>query len=620
MEKLLRNSFLPVNKNDMTERGWDACDFVLITGDAYVDHPSFAASIISRILEYAGFCVGIISQPDWRDVDAFRCLGKPSLAFLVSPGNIDSMVNRYTVNRKIRHQDAYSPGGKGGLRPDRASIVYTAMAKQAYKGVPVILGGLEASLRRLSHYDYWSDKVRRSVLLDSKADLLMYGMGENTMIALADLLKEGRSVKDIRHLRGTVCAVNSRDDLPSDVEILPSYEEVSSDKKKYARSFLIQYNNTDPIQSIPLAEPCGDRYVLQNPPAFPLSREEMDRSYRLPFTRKSHPDYEMAGGVPALKEVEFSLVHNRGCYGGCHFCALTFHQGRIISSRSHESVITEAEILVSSSGFKGYIHDVGGPTANFRKPACARQTEHGACRDRQCLTPDPCRNLEVDHGDYLELLRKLRKLKGVKKVFVRSGIRFDYLLKEKTDTFLKELCEHHISGQLKVAPEHISPGVLALMNKQKHPVYRKFMKRYEEQNRKLNKKQFLVPYFISSHPGSTLKDAIALAEFMKETSFVPEQVQDFYPTPGTVSTCMYYTGLNPLTGESVFVARKERDKKLQRALLQFNKPENHALVREALVMEKRVDLIGSGSQCLIPHGKKRAGGNTSRFKNKKKHS
>jgi len=604
----------------MMDRGWDACDFVLITGDAYVDHPSFAAAIISRILEYAGFKVGIISQPDWRDADAFRVLGKPSLAFLVSPGNIDSMVNRYTVNRKIRHQDAYSPGGEGGLRPDRASIVYSSMAKQAYKGVPVILGGLEASLRRLSHYDYWSDKVRRSVLLDSKADLLMYGMGENTMLTLADLLKKGHSIKDIRSLRGTVCAVSSMDELPKDVEILPSFEEVSADKKKYAHSFLIQYRNTDPIQSHPLAEPCGNRFVLQNPPAYPLSREEMDRSYRLPFTRTSHPDYDKAGGVPALKEVEFSLVHNRGCYGGCHFCALTFHQGRIISSRSHESVLKEAEILVNSSGFKGYIHDVGGPTANFRKPACARQTEHGACRDRQCLTPEPCRNLEVDHRDYLELLRSLRKLKGVKKVFVRSGIRFDYLLQDQDDTFLKELCEHHISGQLKVAPEHTSPSVLSLMNKQKHPVYRKFMKKYKEQNLKLGKKQFLVPYFISSHPGSTLKDAIALAEFMKETSFVPDQVQDFYPTPGTVSTCMYYTGLNPLTGAAVEVARKERDKKLQRALLQFNKPENYTLVREALLMERRGDLIGSGPKCLVPHGTKKVKGSHNRGARKKQHS
>jgi uncharacterized radical SAM protein YgiQ len=596
----LRNSFLPVNQDDMAQRGWDVCDFVLISGDAYVDHPSFAAAIISRTLESAGYRVGILAQPDWQNPEAFRLLGKPGLAFLVSPGNIDSMVSRYTVNRKIRHQDAYTPGGEGGLRPDRAAIVYSSMARQAYKGVPVILGGLEASLRRLSHYDYWSDKVRRSVLLDSKADLLMYGMGEKTMVILADLLKEGRPIRDIRDVRGTLYAVNSPDDLPPEVIDLPSFEDISTDKKLYADSFLTQYRNTDPLLSKTLAEPCGTRFVLQNPPAFPLTREEMDQAYRLPYTRKSHPDYDAAGGVPALKEVEFSLVHNRGCYGGCHFCALTFHQGRIISSRSHESVIQEARKLIDDPEFKGYIHDVGGPTANFRKPACAGQALHGACRDKQCLTPEPCRNLEVDHSDYLSLLRKLRKLKGVKKVFIRSGIRFDYLMMDKDETFLRELCEHHISGQLKVAPEHISERVLQLMNKQKHPVYRKIMKRYEEINRQLNKKQYLVPYFISSHPGSTLKDGVALAEFMKETGFVPDQVQDFYPTPGTMSTCMYYTGINPLADEAVEVVKKEREKRLQRALLQFNKAENYKMVREALLLEHRADLIGSGGKCLIP--------------------
>lgn len=594
------NTFLPINRQDMAERGWEQCDFVLISGDAYVDHPSFASAIISRTLENSGYKVGIIAQPDWKDVEEFRRLGKPSLAFLVSPGNIDSMVSHYTVNRKIRSQDAYTPGGLAGKRPDRASIMYCSMARQAFKGIPVILGGLEASLRRMSHYDYWSDKVRRSILLDSKADLLMYGMGENSMKEIADLLSAGKSIKEIRDVRGTVYAVNSTDNLPEDVQMLPSYEEIISDKKTFAESFRIQYRNTDPITSQPLAEPSAARIVVQNRPAFPLSREEMDKTYAYPYTRKAHPDYDAAGGIPALKEVEFSLVHNRGCYGGCHFCALTYHQGRIISSRSHDSVVSEAEVLIKDKGFKGYIHDVGGPTANFRKPACTGQMKHGACRDKQCLTPDPCKNLYVDHSDYLKLLRRLRKLDGIKKVFIRSGIRFDYMLQEKNDDFLKELCEHHISGQLKVAPEHVSSRVLAMMNKQKHPVYRTFMKRYKEMNRKLQKKQYMVPYFISSHPGSTLEDGIELAEFMKETGFIPEQVQDFYPTPGTVSTCMYYTGINPLDGKAVEVVRKDREKRLQRALLQYNRPENYKLVKEALQRENRADLVGSGPKCLIP--------------------
>jgi len=593
------SDFLPVSREDMADRGWDSCDFVLITGDAYVDHPSFAAAIISRTLESAGFRVGILAQPDWTDPEAFRRLGRPDLAFLISPGNIDSMVSHYSVGHRPRRQDAYSPGGEAGRRPDRAAIVYTSMARRAFKGVPVILGGIEASLRRLAHYDYWSDKVRRSVLLDSKADLLMYGMGERTMVLLAEELKKGVSVKELRSMRGTVCAVPAREDLPGDAVVLPSFEEVSKDREAYARSFHIQYRNTDPVTALPLAEPCGGRFVLQNPPAMPLSREEMDRVYALPFVRAWHPDYDAAGGIPALKEVEFSLVHNRGCFGGCNFCALTFHQGRIVSSRSHGSVLREAEKLVSNPLFKGYIHDVGGPTANFRRPACSRQLKHGACRDRQCLTPDPCKNLEVDHSDYLDLLRKLRKMKGVKKVFIRSGIRFDYLLQDRNERFFRELCEHHISGQLKVAPEHVSPAVLKAMNKQKHPVYRKFMARYEQINRELDKKQYLVPYFISSHPGSTLKDAVALAEFMKETRFIPDQVQDFYPTPGTMSTCMYHTGLNPETMKSVPVVRAEKEKRMQRALLQFNRPENHRLVKEALTLAGRTDLIGSGPRCLI---------------------
>ncbi len=594
------HNFLPVNREDMEKRGWDSCDFVLVSGDAYVDHPSFAAAIISRTLEAAGYRVGIIAQPNWRDPEAFRVLGTPGLAFLISPGNIDSMVSHYTVNRRLRSQDAYSPGGTAGRRPDRPGIVYTSMARQACKGVPVILGGLEASLRRLSHYDYWSDKVRRSILLDAKADLLVYGMGERTMVEIAEKLKRGTPVKEIRDQRGTVYAVSRREDIPEEAALLPSFEEISEDKGLYAESFALQYKNTDPLNSRPLAEPCGDRFVIQNRPAFPLSREEMDRSYSYPYSRKSHPSYAAEGGVPALEEVSFSLVHNRGCFGSCHFCALTFHQGRILSSRSHDSVLEEARQLTVDPGFKGYIHDVGGPTANFRKPACSRQLKNGACPDRSCLTPEPCPALEVDHGDYLKLLRKLRSLDGVKKVFIRSGIRFDYLLQDRDESFLKELCEHHVSGQLKVAPEHVSSRVLALMNKQKHSVYRKFIKSYREMNRKLGKKQYLVPYFISSHPGSTLKDAVELALFMKETGFIPDQVQDFYPTPGTVSTCMYYTGLNPLTGEPVDVVKKEREKKLQRALLQYNRPENYKLVREALEKAGRKDLIGSDARCLIP--------------------
>jgi len=581
----LANNFLPLSRNDMDKRRWDSCDFVLISGDAYVDHPSFGAAIISRVLESKGFRVGIIPQPDWKDPEAFRVLGKPNLAFLISSGVIDSMVNHYTVNHKLRRQDAYSPGGNIGFRPDRPSIVYTSMAKQAFKGVPVILGGLEPSLRRLSHYDYWSDKLRHSMLLDSKADLLMYGMGENTMITIAEALKEGRSVSDLKDLRGTVCVVSSKDQLPKNCRILPSYEEVLSDKKIYAESFHHQYKNTDPISAVPLAEPCGKRFVLQNPPALPLTQEELDKVYALPFMRKAHSCYDSQGGVPALKEVEFSLEHNRGCFGSCNFCAISFHQGRIVSSRSHDSVVAEAEKLISLPNFKGYIHDVGGPTANFRGPACAKQLKSGACQNRSCLTPEPCKNLIVDHQDYLDLLRRLRTLKGIKKVFVRSGIRYDYLLLEKNEHFLRELCEHHISGQLKVAPEHVSDRVLKAMNKQKHSLYKKFTQRYAAINQELGKKQYLVPYFISSHPGSTLKDAIQLAEFMKRTHFIPDQVQDFYPTPGTISTCMYYSGLDPETMKPIEVVRKEKDKRMQRALLQFNRPENYHLVREALQME-----------------------------------
>ncbi len=595
--------FLPISRAEMEERGWDQLDFLCITGDAYVDHPSFGIAIISRILEAEGFRVGILAQPDYRSVDDFRRFGKPRLGFLITAGNLDSMVSNYTVARKPRKEDAYSPGGKGGRRPDRASIVYAVRAREAYKGIPIILGGLEASLRRFAHYDYWDDRLRRSILLDAKADILVYGMGEQAILEIAQRLGKKGPTADLRGIPGTVYAVSEMSPDFSGVH-LPSYRELLSDSKVYGESFKIQYRNSEPLAGKPLVELYEEgsirRYVYQEPPARPLSTEELDRVYSLPYTRNSHPAYTAAGGVPALQEVKFSLVSSRGCFGGCSFCALTFHQGRIVQSRSHESLLREARELIQLPDFKGYIHDVGGPTANFRHPACDKQIRSGTCMDKLCLFPRPCRNLKVDHSDYLELLRKLRSLAGVKKVFVRSGIRYDYLLADPDQTFFRELCQYHVSGQLKVAPEHVHPRVLEAMGKPSLEVYRKFETEYFRINRELGKEQYLVPYFISSHPGSDLAAAIELAEYFRDHRFIPEQVQDFYPTPGTLSTCMYYTGIDPRTGEEIYVPRTYHEKALQRALLQYRNPRNHALVIEALEQAGRTDLIGYGHRFLVP--------------------
>lgn len=596
------SDFLPINRSDMEQRGWDELDFILVSGDAYVDHPSFGHAIISRVLEREGFKVGIIPQPDWTNVENFKSLGRPKYAFLVSPGNIDSMVNHYTVNKKKRREDSYSPGGKGESRPDRATIVYTSKIKQAYKGVPVIIGGIEASLRRLSHYDYWSNKVRHSILLDSKADLLIYGMGEYPIVEIAKKMKQGRSIKEISQVRGTVYATSKR---PNEGILLPSFEDIKSSKVDYNKSFYLQYQNTDPYTANVLIETDGSRFVVQNPPNFPLKREDFDNVYSLPFTKTYHPCYKKDGGVPALKEVEFSITQNRGCFGSCSFCALTFHQGRIVTSRSEESILEEAKDLTKKKNFKGYIHDVGGPTANFREAACKKMAEKGSCKNRNCLGLNSCDNVEADHSSFLRILRKMRQLPGIKKVFIRSGIRFDYLLKDKDETFFKELCEHHISGQLKIAPEHVSNSVLDIMGKPKHSIFEKFISKYQKFNKDLGKKQFFIPYFISSHPGSTLKDAIKLAEYLKGLGFTPDQVQDFYPTPGTLSTAMYYTEMDPRTGKKIYVAKEHSDKQLQRALLQFNRPENYTYVLKALQKAGRTDLIGFGPKCLIkPPSKK----------------
>ncbi len=602
------SGFLPVSRGDMEARGWDACDFVLITGDAYVDHPSFGAAVISRYLEREGFRVGVVAQPDWRSTDDFKKLGRPRLAFLITAGNIDSMVARYTASKKPRSDDLYSPGGRAGSRPDRASIVYSAVAKQAYKKVPVILGGLEASLRRLSHYDYWQDKVRRSILLDAKADILVYGMGERAIGEIASRLKRGEDPAALSDVRGTAVRVGGPEGTASAL-ILPSFEEVSRDTRSFAESFAIQYRNTDPFTAKPLFERTGDQWILQNPPAKPLNGKELDEVYELPYARTFHPVYAELGGVKAVEEVSFSLTSSRGCFGECNFCSLTFHQGRIVQGRSGDSLVREAEILIRDPNFKGYIHDVGGPTANFRQPACGKQGVRGSCPDKHCLTPSPCKNLTIDHRDYLAILRRLRGIPGVKKVFIRSGIRFDYLMADPDETFFVELVSHHVSGQLKVAPEHVSEKVLKAMRKPKHEVFESFKKRYYEINKKLGKKQYLVPYLISSHPGSGLAEAIELACYLKESRFIPEQVQDFYPTPGTLSTCMYHTGMDPTTGERIYVPKTPKEKALQRALLQFSRPENYELVREALIRAGRQDLIGYGPACLIkPY--KRGGGKT----------
>ena len=591
--------FLPISKKDMDARGWTQCDFVYIIGDAYVDHPSFGHAIISRVLEDAGYKVGILSQPDWRDPASVTALGEPRLGFLVSGGNMDSMVNHYSVSKKHRQTDAFTPGGVMGKRPDYAVTVYCNLIRQTYKKAPIIIGGIEASLRRLAHYDYWSDKLKRSILLDAQADLLLYGMGERSIVEVAEALNDGMDIHDVTYIDGTVFRVREPDpNLPC--LRLPDYASLAADPRKYAESFYLQYCNTDPFSARRLLEPYGEHeFVVQNPPQKPLSQEEMDRVYDLPYCRTYHPSYEKRGGVPAISEVRFSLASNRGCFGACSFCALTFHQGRIIQTRSHESLLTEAEAMTHEKDFKGYIHDVGGPTANFRQPACKKQLTKGACPNRQCLFPEPCKNMIADHSDYVALLRKLRKLPGVKKVFIRSGIRFDYLLADKSETFFHELVRYHISGQLKVAPEHVSDHVLEKMGKPRHAVYLQFLEKYKKINEQEHMKQFVVPYLMSSHPGCTLRDAVELAEYLRDTGHEPEQVQDFYPTPSTLSTVMYYTGLDPRTMEKVYVPKNPHEKAMQRALMQYRNPANYALVKEALVKAGRTDLIGFTPQCLI---------------------
>ena len=595
----MEKGFLPINRQEMERQGIEQLDFVYIIGDAYVDHPSFGHAIISRILEANGYTIGIISQPDWKRKESIMEFGEPRLAFIVTAGNMDSMVNHYSVSKKRRDMDAFTPGGVMGKRPDYATVVYSNLIRQTYKKTPIIVGGIEASLRRLAHYDYWSNSMKRSLLLDSGADLLIYGMGEKPIVEIADALNSGLDIKDITFIDGTVYKASSLESV-YDYITLPGYTELKEDKKKYAESFYVQYCNTDPFVAKRLVEPYKEKqYVVQNPPAKPLSQSEMDHVYALPYMRNYHPSYEEAGGVPAIKEVKFSLVSNRGCFGGCSFCALTFHQGRIIQTRSHESILAEAEKIIWDKDFKGYIHDVGGPTANFRHMACGKQAEHGACPNKQCLFPKPCKNLKVDHKDYLELLRKLRALPNVKKVFVRSGIRFDYLMADKNDEFFYELCKHHVSGQLKVAPEHISDNVLKYMGKPENAVYESFQKKYKKINQQIDKKQYLVPYLMSSHPGSTIKEAVELAEYLRDLGYMPEQVQDFYPTPSTLSTCMYYTGYDPRTMEKVYTPKNPHEKAMQRALIQYRNPKNYDLVREALVLAGRTDLIGFDKQCLI---------------------
>ena len=591
--------FLPVSRADMQARGWDQCDFVYIVGDAYVDHPTFGHAIISRVLESRGYRVGIIPQPDWKDPESIRILGEPRLAFLVTGGNMDPMVNHYTVAKRRRSYDAFSPGGKMGLRPDYATVVYCNLIRRSYKKTPILIGGIEASLRRLAHYDYWSNKLKRSILLDSQADLLMYGMGERSIVEIAEALDSGLSVHDLTFIRGTVYKAASLDNV-YDYTLLPPYQELLADKRAYAKSFAVQSRNTDPFSGKTLVEPYDERtFLVQNPPQEPLTQQEMDDTYDLPYQRTYHPMYEKDGGIDAIREVKFSLQSCRGCFGGCSFCALTFHQGRIIQTRSHESLLREAKLLTQDPEFKGYIHDVGGPTANFRQPACEKQLKSGACPTRQCLFPTPCKNLIADHSDYLALLRKLRALPGVKRVFIRSGIRFDYLLADPDDSFFRELVQYHVSGQLKVAPEHISDSVLRLMGKPKNQVYERFLEKYFTLSRQAGKEQYVVPYLMSSHPGSTLQEAIALAEYLHSHHLTPEQVSDFYPTPSTISTVMYYTGLDPRTMEPVYVATNPHEKAMQRALIQYRNPKNYSLVHEALVKAGREDLIGYEKHCLI---------------------
>ncbi len=590
------NNFLPVSLADMKKRGWDYYDFLYIVGDAYVDHPSFGHAIISRVLESRGYRVAILPQPDWHSADEVKAFGRPRLGVLVSAGNIDSMVNHYTVTKKKRHDDVYSPGNQAGKRPDRATIVYCNLAREAFGNIPIIIGGVEASLRRFAHYDYWSDKVRRSILFDSKADILTYGMGERQLPEIADMLNMGIDIGDITTVPGT-CFISPHCDGYKEI---PSYEECVEDKKAYAVSCREQYLEQNPYTGEALAQRHGDRYLIQLPPQPPLTTEELDEVYDLPYMRNYHPMYESMGGIKAIEEVKFSLSCNRGCYGNCNFCALAFHQGRVVTSRSDESLIKEAEIMIKDPDFKGYIHDVGGPTANFRDYACEKQKNQGACKLKHCLYPEPCKNMRIDHSRYLNLLRKLRKLKGVKKVFIRSGIRFDYLLADKNDTFFRELLKYHVSGQLRVAPEHVSDNVLKHMGKPCNAVYNEFSNKFYKLNEQMGLNQYIVPYLMSSHPGSTLRDAVALAEYLNRNRINPQQVQDFYPTPGTISTCMYYTGLDPMTMKKVYVAKSPKEKAMQRAMLQFKNPENFGIVREALIKIGREDLIGKSPRCLVP--------------------
>ena len=608
------NGFLPVSKADMEARGWDGYDFLIITGDAYVDHPTFGCAIISRVLEAEGYRVAILAQPDWRKAEAFTTLGRPRLGVMLSAGNLDSMVAHYTAARKRRHDDAYSPGNQAGLRPDRASIVYANKVREAFGDIPIIIGGLEASLRRFAHYDYWEDKVRRSVLFDSQADLLVYGMGETATREIAARLASGTPVGEITDVKGTAFIAKDPSACAYPKVECPSYEEVRADKRQYAVANMIQYEEHDPVRGKAILQRHGERLLIVNPPAMPLTTAELDFVAELPYVREPHPMYDERGGVPAIEEVRFSVAHNRGCFGACNFCSLAFHQGRIITSRSHESVLREVEGLTHHPGFKGYIHDVGGPTANFRRPACKKQMKVGLCRGKACLAPEACPNLDADHTDYLMLLRKIRAVPGVKKVFIRSGIRFDFMQKDKSGEFFAELVKYHVSGQLKVAPEHCVNSVLDYMGKPHIEVYERFKRKYESLNQKYGKEQYLVPYLMSSHPGCTLNDAVELAQWLNRTGRQPEQVQDFYPTPGTLSTCMYYTGIDPRTMKPVYVPRDPHEKAMQRALMQWKRPEKRALVREALHRAHREDLIGFGKDCLLrpeKYGKPQEGKQTS---------
>ncbi len=606
--------FLPVSREEMDALGWQELDFLYISGDAYVDHPSFAVSVITRVLTGAGYRVGIIAQPDWQSPEPFKALGRPRLGILIGGGNLDSMVAHYTAVKKPRRQDLYSPGGEAGKRPDRATVVYANRAREAFPGVPIIIGGIEASLRRLAHYDYWQNKLRRSILFDSRADLLLYGMGEKSIVEMANALDGGADISDLRHIRGSCYIAKTPESFDDNCVYLPSFEAVSASKKEYANMTREAFFEQDPVRGRQLIQAHGDRFLVQNPPMPPLEGKALDAVYELPYVRRSHPMYDEMGGVPALSEVQFSIASSRGCFGSCNFCSLTFHQGRVVTARSHESILKEAEILKDLPDFKGYIHDVGGPTANFRAPACAKQKTHGTCKNKRCLYPEVCPSIRADHKDYLSLLRKLREKPYIKKVFIRSGIRFDYLMADRDESFMRELLAHHVSGQLKVAPEHISDKVLSCMGKPANGVYEAFRKKFRKINEKLGKEQYLVPYLMSGHPGSTLSEAIAMAEYLRRENIRPEQVQDFYPTPGSVSTAMYYTGLDPFTQEEVYVPKGE-DKVMQRALLQAFLPENYNTVKKALEKAGRRDLIGYDKTCLIPPRPGKTGGKTDDSKN-----